>query len=160
MLNPCCEHLPLYLSGCGRASQETAISGSCLQQALLGICNSVWLWWLNMGWISRWSSLWMAFPSVSGWPFLQSLLHCLSLYLLPWYFIPFLRRTEASTLHPSFFLSFIWSMNCIFGILSFWGNIHLSMSAYYVCSFVTGLPHTGYFLVPSICRRTLWSHCF
>jgi hypothetical protein len=34
-----CEHLPLYLSGSGKASQETAISGSC-QQALLGICNS------------------------------------------------------------------------------------------------------------------------
>jgi hypothetical protein len=34
------EHLPLYLSGSGRASQETAISGSC-QQALLGIHNSV-----------------------------------------------------------------------------------------------------------------------
>ena len=31
-----CEHPPLYLSGIGRASQETAISGSC-QQALLGI---------------------------------------------------------------------------------------------------------------------------
>jgi hypothetical protein len=38
-----CEHLPLYLSGSGRASQETAISGSC-QQALLGIHNSVWVW--------------------------------------------------------------------------------------------------------------------
>jgi hypothetical protein len=31
-----CEHLPLYLSGPGRASQETAISGSC-QQALPGV---------------------------------------------------------------------------------------------------------------------------
>ena len=30
------KHLPLYLSGSGRASQETAISGS-YQQALLGI---------------------------------------------------------------------------------------------------------------------------
>jgi hypothetical protein len=36
------EHLPLYLSGCGRVSQETAISGSC-QQTLLGICDSVWV---------------------------------------------------------------------------------------------------------------------
>jgi hypothetical protein len=35
-----CEHPPLYFSGSGRASQETAISGSC-QQALLDIHNSV-----------------------------------------------------------------------------------------------------------------------
>jgi hypothetical protein len=57
------EHPPLYLSGNGRASQETAISGSC-QQALVGIYNSVWIWWQYMGWIPRWGSLFMAFPSV------------------------------------------------------------------------------------------------
>jgi hypothetical protein len=56
-----CEYPPLYLSGTGRASQETAISGSC-QQALLGIHNSVWVWCLYMGWVN----LWMAFPSVSA----------------------------------------------------------------------------------------------
>jgi hypothetical protein len=28
-------------------------------------------------------------------------------------------------------------------ILSFWANIHLSVSAYHVCSFVFGLPHSG-----------------
>jgi hypothetical protein len=38
-----CEHQLLYLSGIGRASQKTAISGSC-QQALVGIHNSVWVW--------------------------------------------------------------------------------------------------------------------
>jgi hypothetical protein len=37
-----CEHPHLYLSGTGRASQETAISGFC-QQAYLGIHNSVWV---------------------------------------------------------------------------------------------------------------------
>jgi hypothetical protein len=36
----CSEYPPLYLSGTGRASQETAISGSC-QLALVGICNGV-----------------------------------------------------------------------------------------------------------------------
>jgi hypothetical protein len=36
------EHPPLYLSGTGRASQETVISGSC-QQALFGIDNNVWI---------------------------------------------------------------------------------------------------------------------
>jgi hypothetical protein len=47
-----CKHLPLYLSGSGRPSEETVISGSC-QQALLGILKSVWVWWLYMGWIPR-----------------------------------------------------------------------------------------------------------
>jgi len=58
-----CEHLPLYLSGSGRASQEIAITGPC-KQALLGIHNSVWVWLLHMGWIPRWGHLWVAFPSV------------------------------------------------------------------------------------------------
>jgi hypothetical protein len=63
-----CEHQPLYLLGTGIASQETAISGSC-QQYLVGICNSVWVWWLLMGWIPRQGSLWLVLPSVSahGW---------------------------------------------------------------------------------------------
>jgi hypothetical protein len=51
-----CEHPPLYLAGSGRASQETAITGSC-QQALLRILNSVWVWCLNMGWIPRWDNV-------------------------------------------------------------------------------------------------------
>ncbi|KRY62617.1 hypothetical protein T4D_5138 [Trichinella pseudospiralis] len=38
-----CEHPLLYLPGTGISSQKTAISGSC-QQALVGICNSVWVW--------------------------------------------------------------------------------------------------------------------
>jgi hypothetical protein len=60
-----CESLPLYLSGSGRASQETAITRSC-QQALLGIHNSVWMWCLYIWWIHRWGHLWMAFPLVSA----------------------------------------------------------------------------------------------
>jgi hypothetical protein len=54
---------------------------------------------------------------------------------------PFLRRTESSTLWSSFFLSFMWSVNCILGIQSFWANIHLSVSAYHVffCDLVTSL---------------------
>ena len=51
-----CEHLPLYLSGSGKASQETAISGS-FQQTFHGIHNNVRLWWLYMGLIPRWDSL-------------------------------------------------------------------------------------------------------
>ena len=60
-----CEHSLLYLSGSGRASQAITITGS-YQQALLGICNSVWVRCLYMEWIPRWDSLWMAFPSVSA----------------------------------------------------------------------------------------------
>jgi hypothetical protein len=50
------EHPLLYLPGTGIASQETAISGS-LQQNFAGKCNSVWVWWLIIGWIPRWGSL-------------------------------------------------------------------------------------------------------
>ena len=60
-----CKQPHLYWSGSGRASQETAVPGSC-QQALLGICNSVWFWYLHVGWIPRWGSLQMAFPSDSA----------------------------------------------------------------------------------------------
>jgi hypothetical protein len=60
-----CEHPLLYLPGIGLASQEITISRSC-QQNLAGICNSVWVWCLFMGWISRWGSLGMVLPSVSA----------------------------------------------------------------------------------------------
>ena len=65
-----CEHPLLYLPGTGRASQETAISGTC-QQALVGICLVT-----GFG-----SCLWGGSPSweVSGWLFLQALLQTLSL---------------------------------------------------------------------------------
>jgi hypothetical protein len=39
-----CEHPLLYLPGIGKALQERAVSGSC-QQALVGICLVVWVWW-------------------------------------------------------------------------------------------------------------------
>ena len=60
----------LYLSGTGRASMETAISGSC-QQVLVGICL-----------VSGFGGcLWGRSPgrAVSGWSFLQALLRTLSL---------------------------------------------------------------------------------
>jgi hypothetical protein len=53
-----CERRLLYLPGTGIASHEIAISGSC-QHNLVGICNSVWFWWLFMGWIHGWGCLWM-----------------------------------------------------------------------------------------------------
>jgi hypothetical protein len=60
-----CKHPFLYLSGIGRVSQETTVSGSC-QQALVCVRNSVWVWWFSMGWIPRWGSLWMVHPFVSA----------------------------------------------------------------------------------------------
>jgi hypothetical protein len=73
---------------------------------------------------------------------------------------PFLRRNEAPTLSSSL-LSFMWSVNCILGIPKFWANMYVSVHAYHVCSFVIGLPHSGwYFLVPSICLKISSIHCF
>ena len=60
-----CEHPLLCLPGTGLASQETAISGS-LQQNLAGICISVCVWWLIMGWTPGWGSVWMVHPFVSA----------------------------------------------------------------------------------------------
>jgi hypothetical protein len=68
------------------------ISGSC-QQALAGIHNCVWVWWLFMGWIPWWSSLWMVLPSVSAPHFVSATPSMGILFQL-------LRRTEVSTLYP------------------------------------------------------------
>ena len=90
-----CEHLLLYLPGTEIASQEIAISGFC-QQNLAGICNSVWVWWLFMGW----DSLWMVLPSVSA-PNFVSVTPSMGILF------PILRRNKVSTLWSSF-LSFMW----------------------------------------------------
>jgi hypothetical protein len=85
-----CEHPLLYLPGIGRASQETTISRSC-QQNLTGICNSVCVLWLIMGWIPRWGSLWMVHPFILAPNFFSV---TLSMGIL----FPILRRNEVSTL--------------------------------------------------------------
>jgi hypothetical protein len=42
----------------------------------------------------------------------------------------------------------------ILEIPSSWANIYSSESAYHVCTFLNGLPHSGwYFIVPPICLR-------
>ena len=45
---------------------------------------------------------------------------------------------QVSILWSSFFLSFMCFANYILGILSFWANKNLSVSAYHVSSFVIG----------------------
>jgi hypothetical protein len=128
-------HPLLYLPGTGIASQETAISGSC-QQNFSGICNSVWIWWLYMGWIPGWGRLWMVLSFISA-PNFVSVTPSMGILF------PILRRSKVSTLWTSLYLSFMCFVNCILGILRIWANISLSVSTYHVCSFVTGLPHSG-----------------
>jgi hypothetical protein len=118
-----CEHPLLYLLGTGKASQETAISGS-LQQNLAGICNSICSWWLIMGWTPRLGSLWKVHPFilapnfVSASPSMDILFHILG-------------RNEVPTRWSSFFI-FLCFGSCTLGILGFWANIQLLVSAYRV----------------------------
>jgi hypothetical protein len=108
----------------GRALKETATSGSC-QQALVGICL-----------VSGFGGcLWGG--SQVGIPNFVSVIPSMGILF------PTVRRNEVSTLWSSLFLSFMCFANCILGILSFWANIYLTVSAYHVCSFVIGLPHSG-----------------
>jgi hypothetical protein len=104
-----CEHLLLYLPGI--ASYETAISGS-LQQNIAGICNSVWVWRLIMGWILGCGSLWIVHSFVLAPNFVSVTLFMGILFTI-------LRRNEVSTHWSSFFLIFLCFANCILGILSF-----------------------------------------
>ena len=119
----------LCLPGTDIAPQETAISGS-FQQNLAGMCNIICVWWLIMGWIPSCGSLWMVSTQnfVSVTPSMEIL-------------FPIIKRNEVSTHWSSFFWIFLCFANCILDILSFLANIHLSVSAYQVTSFVIGLPH-------------------
>ena len=78
-----------------RASQQTAIFGSC-QLNLAGICNSVSVWWLYMGRIPGWGSLWMFHPFVSA---------TISIFITHSMgnLFAILRRNQVSTLWSSFF---------------------------------------------------------
>jgi hypothetical protein len=130
-----CEHPLLYLPGTGIASYKTAITGS-FQRNLAGICNSVCVWWLIMGWVPGWGSLWMVHPFVLAPNFVSVTPSIGILFLI-------LRRNEVATHWSSFFLVVLCFANYILGILSFWANIHLSVSAYQVSYFVIRLPHSG-----------------
>jgi hypothetical protein len=128
-----CEYPLLYLPGNGKASQETAISGS-LQQNLAGLCNSVCIWLLTIGWTPGWGSHWMVHPFVLAPNFVSATPYMDILF-------PILGRNEVST-HWSSFLIFLCFGSCILGIQGFWANIQLSVSAYQVtffCDWVTSL---------------------
>jgi hypothetical protein len=82
-----------------------------------------------MGWIPGWGCIWMVHPFVFAPNFVSVTPSMVALF-------PIIRRNEVSTLWSSFFLIFLCFANCTLGILSFWANIHLSMSAYQVTCFV------------------------
>ena len=127
-------HFCICQAGTGIASQETAISVS-FQQNLAGICNNICVWWLIIGCIPVWGSLWMVHPLVSA-P------NCVSVTPSMGILFPILRSNEVS-MHWSSFLIFLCFANCILGILSFLATIHLSVSTYQVTFIVIGLPHSG-----------------
>ena len=67
------------------------------------------------------------------------------------------------SIHTVVFLLLELRMLCelYLGSSEFWANTNLSVSAYCECSFVTGLSHFWWcFLVPFICLKFSWSHCF
>ena len=73
-----------------------------------------------------------------------------SLTFEPWlcnsfhgYFVPHSNKEQSIHTLVFLLLEFHVFCNCILGILSFWANIHLTVSAYNVSSFVIGLPHSG-----------------
>ena len=117
-----CEHPLLYLPGTGIASYKTAIPGS-LHQKLAGICSSVWVWWLIMGWIPGWGRLCIVHPFVLAPNFISVTPFMGTLFSI-------LRRIDISTLWSSLFLIFLCFANCILSVLCFWANIYLSLSAY------------------------------
>jgi hypothetical protein len=95
----------LCLPGTGKASQQTAISGS-FQQNLAGVCNSVCIWWLIVGWTPRWGSLWMVLPFVSAPNFVSVTPSMGALF-------PILGRGEVSTLWSSFLKIWNASQICV-----------------------------------------------
>jgi hypothetical protein len=99
-----CEHPLLYLPGTGIASYKTAITGS-LQQNLSGICNSVWVWWLIMGWVPGWGRLWMVHPFISA-PNFVSVTPFMGILF------PILRRTFFFFYFILFHFSCEWECTC------------------------------------------------
>jgi hypothetical protein len=91
-------------------------------------------WVADYGMAPGWGSLCMVYPFVLA-PNFVSVTAFMSILF------PILRRNKVSTHWSSLFLIFLCFANCILGILSFWANIHLSVSACLVTSFVIGLPH-------------------
>ena len=68
-----------------------------------------------------------------------------------WYFVP--PSNKDQSIHTLVFLLFELCLVCELYLVYSELQGYLSVRTYHVCSSVTGLPHTGYFLVLSICVR-------
>ena len=77
-----------------------------------------------------WGSLWMVHPFLLAPNYVSATPSVGILF-------PILRRDEVSTRWSSFLILLCFA-NHTLGILRFWANIHLSVSAYQVTSFVIG----------------------
>jgi hypothetical protein len=100
--------LPLHLSGSGRVSQETDISGSCQQALLTSHLDLVSVYGMDLQVGQSLDSLSFSLCStLCLWNSSNSIL------------LPLLRKTKVSTLWSSFFLNFMWSVNCTLAIPSF-----------------------------------------
>ena len=106
-----------------------------------------------MGWIPRWDNYWMASLSVSAPNFV-------SVFPPMGILFPLLRRTEISTVWSSFFLSFMWSVNCILGILNFWANIHLSVNMHLKWLICTCYPQHIHSLMPGTSQILTCLRCY
>jgi hypothetical protein len=142
------EHPFLYLSGFGRVFQERVVTGCCQQAghlqyhpglvAVYGMHPQVQS--LDGLSFSLCSTLWFHISSCE-------------------YFVPPSKKDWS--IHTLVFLlelHMVCELNLVYSELL---NIHLSMITCHACSFVTELPHSGwYFQIPSICLWIWWSHCF
>jgi hypothetical protein len=75
---------------------------------------SVWVWWLFMGWIPKWSSLWMVIAS----GFAPNIVSCNSIH---GYFVPCSKKEQS--IHTLVFLILEFHVFCklYLGYCKFWG---------------------------------------
>jgi hypothetical protein len=132
-----CEHPLLCLLGPGIASQETAISESFQQKSCY-----------YKQWCQHLEADYGMDPWI--WQYLDGPSFCLSskLCLCNFFdgcFVP--NSKKGQSVHTLVFVLLQFHVFCklylVSWILSFWANIHLSVSAYHVSSFVIVLPHSG-----------------
>ena len=105
----------------------------------------------------------MLLSAITSWPHQQCLVWCLQFHLI---FSPSSLPPRSSLLPPAmviliapqgrnevampwapFLIISTMSVGCIMDIVNFRANIHLSVNTYHVCSFVSGLPQSGWYFL-------------
>ena len=134
---------------------------SCAYHVLQVVSPLCWLFWLMSSWLALGSLLppWSLVLSSGYTQF--SIPHC---YIFLSHFptlctsflsLPISVSGPVFSAPPPLYLFLKLHMIC--GLCHWyseiWAKIHLLVSAYHVFSFMSGIPHSGYLLVPSIC---LW----